>query len=84
MALTYHEHVNLQHWLLTSIFETRRRHFGGVFALTNSRIAVEKIGDWGRCLGPHFFRDRPQTPIIFVVIQDLVVAKAPPKWRRRI
>ena len=85
MAPSYHSECgNLEHWLPGSIFETRRPYFGGVFATINSRIAVKNIGDWGRYLGSHYFRDCPQSPIFFAAIRDLVIAKAPPKWRRRI
>ena len=60
MAPSYHsEHGNLEHWLPSSIFEPRRRYFGGVFATIKSRIAMKNISDWGQDLGIYYFRDRP-------------------------
>ena len=85
MAPSYHsEHGNLEHWLLSSIFETRQPYFSSVFATIKSPIAIKNIGDWGRCLGSYYFRYCPQSITFSAAIQDLVVAKSPLKRSRRI
>ena len=44
---THSKLVNLRHEPPSSIFETQRRHFGGVLAHARSWIAVKISGDEG-------------------------------------
>ena len=74
---------NLQNEPPNSIFKIRRLHFGGAFATTKPRIAAENIGDWGRSLKYWCPECRPQSPIFSTAIRDSIVARTPPKQRRR-